>query len=174
MKRVLQLVIVMALVLIAVAPASAAGLEDAKPPRNTRLELVNKSGEPIYVELTGVGYNFDEDKFMWHGGSYWWLGHMEPPLDAVGDYINVPVAKNFDIPRDLYQIKIWYQQELDGVPVVVCKSNWVPVKYVDKAAYFSMEFNRKLVVPACDEVAKVLVGPKNDVFKWARWLLVVK
>ena len=169
MKKKILILFVMVAILFSIAAV--------KPPRLVRLEVVNKSGEPVIVYLQGVGYDFDEGEFVWHGGSYWRLPYQDPPMNAEGDFMNVPVTTYYTIPKDLYEISVGYEQEMnwaDGQPATVCMSNWVPVDYVDDAAYFSMNRNRRLVIPACDVIPKVLPGPKNDVFKWTRWLLVVK
>ena len=169
MKKILSLVILLAVLFTTVAAV--------KPPRLVRLEVVNKSGEPVYVELTGTGYDFGEKEFKWYGGTYWWLPYQDPPMDAVGDYLNVTAYGMYTVPKDLYQIKVWYEQEMNGTegdPVVICETNWVPVEYIGSTAYFPMDRNRKIVVPPCNQIPSVLPGPKNNVFKWARWLLVVK
>ena len=165
------------LIVVLVLMAMLFSVAAVKPPRLVRLEVVNKSGEPVIVYLQGVGYDFEEGEFKWHGGTYWRLPYQDPPMNVEGEYMNVPVTSYYTIPKDLYEISIGYQQEMDwakGQSAVVCKSNWVPVEYIDKVAYFAMDRNRKITIPPCDSVASVLVGPKNDVFKWARWLLVVK
>lgn len=165
MKKIILLVMVLAVLLTA----------SVKPPRLVRLEVVNKSGEPVGIDLQGVGYDFEAKEFKWHTGTHWWLPYQDPPMNADGDFMNIPTTRFYTIPQDLYQIDIRYHQEgygVNGESVVVCKSNWVPVQYVDKVAYFAMDRSRKLVIPPCDQVASVLVGPKNDVFKWARWILL--
>jgi len=167
MKKLILLIMVLAVLLTA----------SVKPPRLVRLEVVNKAGEPVKIQLQGMGYDFDAEEFKWNVGSYQWLPYQDPPMNAEGDYFDVPVTTVYTIPKDLYEIDVYYQQELDGIegePVVKCLSNWVPLEYVGKAAYWVQDRNRRLVVPECDQVASVLVGPKNDAFKWARWLLVVK
>ena len=165
MKKIISLMILLAVLFTTVAAV--------KPPRLVRLEVVNKSGEPVYIELTGTGYDFGTETFKWHGGTYWWLPYQNPPMDAVGDYLNVTAYGTYTVPKDLYQIKVWYQQEMDNT-FMKCETNWVPVQYVNSTAYFAMDRYRKLVVPPCNQIPSVLPGPKNDVFKWARWLLVVK
>ena len=164
MKKMISLMILLA-VLFSIAAV--------KPPRLVRLEIVNKSGEPVYIELTGTGYDFGEQAFKWHGGSYWWLPYQDPPMDAVGEYLNVTAYGMYTVPSDLYQIKIWYQQEIDDTSFK-CVTNWVPLQYVDSTAYFALDRNRKIVIPPCNQIPSVLPGPKNDQIKWARWLLVVK
>jgi hypothetical protein len=145
-----------------------------KPPRLVRLEVVNKSGEPVYIDLTGTGYDFKEQAYLWYGGSYWWLPYQDPPQDALGNYLDVTAYGRYTVPIDRYIINIHYHQELYGEVLSNCLANWVPDDYEDGVAYFDLDRNRKITIGKCDVIPKVLPGPKNDVFKWARWLLVVK
>ena len=164
-KKILILFVVVAMLLSVAA---------VKPPRLVRLEVVNKSGEPVYVELTGTGYDFKDKAYLWHGGSYWWLGHQNPPVDALGNYLPVTAYGTYTIPKDRYIINIYYEQELYGEILSNCIANYVPDDYENGVAYWDQDRNRELVIFGCDVIPKVLPGPKNDVFKWARWLLVVK
>lgn len=163
--KILILYALVALVLSAAA---------VKPPRIVRLEVVNKSGEPVYIELTGTGYDFKEKAYLWHGGTYWWLPYQDPPQDARGNYLDVPAYGNYTVPKDRYIVSVWYHQEYYGNPRSDCLANWVPDDYEDGVAYFDLDRNRKITIGKCDVIPKVLVHPESDVFKWARWLLVVK
>lgn len=162
--------IIVVLVLMAMLFSIAA----VKPPRLVRLEVVNKSGEPVYVNLTGTGYDFKENAHIWSGGKYWFLPYQDPPQDAEGDYMDVTAYGRYTIPKDRYVITINYMQEMVGETRSNCLTNWVPDGYEDGVAYFDMDRNRKLTIGKCNVIPKVLPGPENDVFKWARWLLVVK
>lgn len=162
MKKVMLLVLIVMLV-SAFLVAAGPGL------RIVRLEVVNKSGEPVSIELTGTGYDFKEKAYLWYGGSYWWLPHQDPPKDALGQYLPVTAYGMYTIPKDRYFITIYYKQEIDG-DVALCLANWT----LDgkKVAYFDMDRNRKLTIGKCNVIPKVLPGPKNDAVKWARWLYI--
>jgi hypothetical protein len=163
--KILILLIVVAMILSVAA---------VKPPRLVRLEVVNKSGEPVYIELTGTGYDFNEMAHIWAGGSYWWLAHQDPPVDALGDYLKVTAYGVYTVPKDRYIINMYYHQELYGEVLSNCLANYVPDGYENGVAYWDQDRNRKMVIGKCNVIPKNLPGPKNDVFKWARWLLVVK
>ena len=163
--KILILLIVVAMVLSIAA---------VKPPRLVRLEVVNKSGEPVYVNLTGTGYDFKENAYLWYGGTYWFLPYQDPPQDAEGNYMDVTAYGQYTIPKDRYVITINYMQEMVGEIRSNCLANWVPDDYEDGVAYFDMDRNRKITIGKCNVIPKVLPGPKSDVIKWARWLLVVK
>ena len=145
-----------------------------KPPRLVRLEVVNKAGEPVYVNLTGTGYDFKDKVYQWYGGTYWFLPYQDPPKDAEGNWMDVVAYGTYTVPKDRYVITVNYEQEMIGDVRSDCISNWVPDDYEDGVAYFDLDRNRKITIHKCFQVPKVLPGPKNDVFKWARWLLVVK
>jgi hypothetical protein len=164
MKKVMLLVLTVMLV-SAFLVAAGPGL------RIVRLEVVNKSGEPVSIELIGTGYDFKEQAYLWYGGVYWWLAHQDPPKDVLGRYLPVTAYKMYTVPTDRYFINIYYKQEIDG-DVEVCLANWT----LDgkKAAYLDLDRNRKLTIGPCDAIPKVLPGRKNDAVKWARWLFVVK
>ena len=164
MKKVMLLVLTVMLVssfLIAAGP----------PLKNVDLEVVNKAGEPVSIELIGTGYDFEENAYLWYGGSYWWLPYQDPPKDALGQYLPVTAYGTYTVPIDRYFINVYYKQEIDG-DVAVCLANWT----LDgkKVAYFDMDRNRKLTIFGCDSIPNVLPGHKNDAVKWARWLFVVK
>jgi len=163
MKKLIILILLVVLLSVAAV----------KPPRLVRLEIVNKSGEPVYIELTGTGYDFKEMAYLWHGGSYWYLPYQDPPMDALGDYLDVTAYGTYTVPRDRYIIAISYAREKADWNVN-CLANWVPDDYEDGVAYFNLDRNRKITIGKCNVIPKNLPGPKNDVFKWARWLLVVK
>jgi len=162
------------LIVILVLMAMLFSVAAVKPPRLVRLEVVNKSGEPVYIELTGTGYDFKEKAHIWAGGSYKWLPYQDPPMDALGNYLDVTAYGMYTIPKDRYIINMYYHQELYGAVLTNCLANWVPDDYEDGIAYWNQDRNRKLVIGECDVIPKVLVHPESDVFKWARWLLVVK
>ena len=162
--------IITSLILLAVLFLIAA----VKPPRLVRLEVVNKSGEPVYIELTGTGYDFKEKAHIWKGGSYFWLPYQDPPVDALGDYLKVTAYGTYTVPKDRYIINMWYHQEFYGEVRSDCLANWVPDDYEDGVAYWNQDRNRTMVIFPCNKIPKVLPGPESDVFKWARWLLVVK
>ena len=168
MKRIIGLFFVWSIVFTMLFSAMV------KPPRLVRLEVVNKSGEPVYVTLTGTGYDFEKKVYLWHGGSYWFLPYQDPPMDVLGNYMNVPAYGMYTVPKDRYIITINYEQEMVGDVRSNCLANWVPDDYEDGVAYFDMDRNRKITIGKCNVVPKYLVGPKNDAIKWARWLLVVK
>ena len=95
-------------------------------------------------------------------------------MDALGDYLDVPAYGRYTVPKDRYIVNIYYHQELYGEVLSNCLANYVPDDYEDGVAYWDQDRNRKMVIGKCDVIPKNLTGPKNDVFKWARWLLVVK
>jgi len=163
--KILVLLIVVAMVLSIAA---------VKPPRLVRLEVVNKSGEPVYIELTGTGYDFQKKAHIWAGGSYHWLPYQDPPQDADGNYMDVTAYGTYTIPKDRYIVNMYYHQELYGEVLSNCLANWTPDDNEGGVAYWNQDRNRKMVIGKCDVIPKVLPGPKSDVFKWARWLLVVK
>ncbi len=162
------------LVIVAVIVTMLLSVAAVKPPRLVRLEVVNKSGEPVYIELTGTGYDFKDKVYLWHGGSLWWLPYQDPPMDALGNYLDVTAYGRYTVPKDRYIINMWYHQEYYGDVRSNCLANWTPDDYEDGVAYFNMNRNRKLIIGKCDVIPKVLVKPESDTFKWARWLLVVK
>ena len=167
MKKVIVLTVLMAMIGALLLTAAV------KPPRLVRLEIVNKSGEPVYVELIGTGYDFKEKAHIW-SGNYYWLAHQDPPLDVKGKFLDAAGYGTYTILRDRYIINMWYHQEFYGDVRSNCLANWVPDDYEDGVAYWNQDRNRKMVIGKCNVIPKVLPGPKNDVFKWARWLLVVK
>lgn len=166
MKKVMLLVLVLMLAFSQMATV--------KPPRIVRLEIVNKAGEPISIEMTGTGYDFKKNAYIWPGGAYWWLAHQDPPKNpATMEYMDVPAYKMYTLPKDRYIIVIHYQQEIED-NTVLCLMNWVPDGFENGSAYFDLDRNRKLTIGPCDVLPKVLPGRKNDAVKWARWLFVVK
>ena len=162
------------LIVILVMMAMLFSIAAVKPPRLVRLEVVNKSGEPVYITLQGTGYDFEKKAHTWGSGSYHWLSHQDPPMDAEGNYLDVTAYGMYTIPKDRYIITLNYRQEMVGAIRSNCLTNWTPDDYEDGVAYWDQDRNRKMVIGKCDVIPKVLPGPKNDVFKWARWLLVVK
>lgn len=162
------------LIVVLVLMAMLFSVAAVKPPRLVRLEVVNKSGEPVYIELTGTGYDFKEGAYLWHGGTYSWLAHQDPPMDALGNYLDVSAYSTYTLLKDRYIVNIYYHQELYGEVLSSCLANWVPDDYEDGVAMFDLDRNRKITIGKCNVIPKNLPGPKNDVFKWARWLLVVK
>jgi len=164
----------MKILILFVLVAMVLSVAAVKPPRLVRLEVVNKSGEPVYIELTGTGYDFKEQAYIWAGSSYFWLPYQNPPQDALGDYLDVTAYGTYTVPKDRYIINMYYHQELYGDVLTNCLANWTPDDYEDGVAYWNQDRNRKLVIGKCNVIPKVLPGPENDVFKWARWLLVVK
>jgi len=172
MKKVMLLVLTVMLVSAFLMAGTV------KPPPVLRLEVVNKAGEPIKLEMTGTGYDFKKEAHIWAGGAYHWLPYQDPPINpSTKEYMNVPAYGAYDLPRDRYIIRVVYQQEIDGEPgdaIVRCLMNWVPDGYEDNVAYFDMDRNRKLTVGKCNLVPRVLPGRKSDAVKWARWLFVVK
>jgi len=164
----------MKILIMFVVIAMILSIAAVKPPRLVRLEVVNKSGEPVYVNLTGTGYDFKEKAYLWHGGSYWFLPYQNPPMDALGNWLDVTARGMYTIPKDRYVVVVNYEQEMIGEVRSTCLTNWVPDDYEDGVAYFDMDRNWKITIGKCNFIPKNLPGPKNDVFKWARWLLVVK
>ncbi len=162
------------ILILFVLVAMVLSIAAVKPPRLVRLEVVNKSGEPVYINLTGTGYDFAKKAHIWGGGAYWFLPYQDPPIDAEGNYMNVTAYGRYTLPKDRYVITINYMQEMVGENRSNCLANWVPDDYEDGVAYFNLDRNRKITIGKCDVIPKVLVYPESNVFKWARWLLVVK
>jgi hypothetical protein len=167
MKRVMLLVLTVLLVSLLLTAST-------KPPRTVRLEIKNVAGEPIVLEMTGTGYDFKENSHIWPGGAYYWLSHQDPPINpATKEYMNVPSFGRYTLPTDRYVIEVHYAQEIADNSIT-CLMNWVPDGFENGTAYFDLDRNRKLTIPACDQIPKVLPGHKNNAVKWARWLFIVK
>ena len=147
-----------------------------KPPGTARVEIVNKSGEKIYVSLVGVGYDFRIKEFVtdWGGipPSRAYVQIEGTKTISVGGktyVLRLPeVTKTVHVFKDLYAISVTYQQEADGEGV--CMNNWTPQKLADFPAFYAAQGNNsRLVVRACDKVPANLGKSADGTLKWNRF-----
>ena len=137
MKKLILVVMLIALLVIAVAPIKL-----------VRLRVINKSGYPLKVSMTGQEFNqpyyLGIDK-----------GSRSSPLEAV--YTIIP---------DKYKTFVYYD---DGSGLRDCISELVPVNYWDwEAESVTLDFrgNSKLVITECGYPPPNKGDPSVNMFKW--------
>ena len=147
-----------------------------------RLTFKNKAGEPVYLELQGLSYNYKTGEYeqpAW--GQYYYLTNNPASYidqDGMIVYLDEESLHVWTIIKDRYIINVIYEQEkhfdaaLNANPV--CASNVVekPDGYIGVAAYYDMEHNTKLSVVKCQRLPANRGDPETQVFKWRRvWFM---
>jgi len=156
-----------------------------------KLTVKNHAGEPVYLELQGLSYDFKDKEYdspAW--GQYHYLT-TEPPsyLDQQGNvvYLEEESIKLFTLLRDKYTVNIIYNSEIvwsedaEGlgatIPPRICESNVVadPDDYSSLDAILNMDTNVTLTIKPCDQVPANRGDLENRVYKWFRpWFLPLK
>jgi hypothetical protein len=145
-------------------------------PRLVRLEVVNRAGEPVTVQLQGLGYDFKEGEYNFQGAFYW-LHLNDPPLDAEGDWLDVETTTLYTVLKDRYAVDVFYpEKELVGSDSVTCLNNWTPKEWDGKAVYFDAikggENANRIVIKKCNTVPAEVGNPFYGQIKWNRYYLL--
>jgi hypothetical protein len=164
-------VIAISFLLVAAVSVPLEKEKPPQPPKKINLDIINKSGETIYVQLVGTGYNFADGTF----GNQWNVPYGFYSVTIPGGYIVVfpdgstnlikqDMVRNLKVIKDMYAVKVGYEQEKEGF---VCLNNWLPQEIENDIVYFpASKKNVKLTVRPCDSIPLGVGNPSGGVIKY--------
>ena len=152
-----------------------------------RLEVKNRAGEPVYIQLQGLGYDYaDEEYTQWPSWGQFYYLTVNPPgyvaQDGTNVWLDQEAIQLFTILQDRYYITVFYEQEIawksdpDAKPYT-CFANFVVdnTKFNGLEAYWDMNHNARLVVNDCIKKPANRGDLESGIYKWYRpWFMSEK